>query len=298
MPLVVMVGLPCCGKTRRAHAIAAALSAEVKAHNEAAREANAKAKDGRATRPVFDADVAVINEEGVAADRNAAYKDAAAEKIHRGNLLSAVERLLTRDKFVILDSMNYIKGFRYQLHCVAKGLATPQYVIFCMATTDQVHEWNSQTNQYSKETFASLMGRLEEPEARNRWDSPLLALMPDDELPASFIHSMVHASVQQAPSQSIALKPLAETNYLHEMDQALKSICDAVLEASRSGLMSGGELKVPGTDARVLVPSKGISVSEIGRLKRLYASNLNRLTIKVDRAKVAEGFVEYINQNL
>ncbi|KAI9324916.1 chromatin associated protein KTI12 [Obelidium mucronatum] len=194
--------------------------------------------------------------------------------------------------------MNYIKGFRYQLHCVAKAVGTSQHTVFCMATHADVVGWNAASGHYPEDILHSLLGRLEEPDARNRWDSPLLCLMPNDELPPTFIHSLVHTTVHLAPSQSIALKPVAETNYLHEMDLTLKAISDAVLEAVRSGFMSGGELKVPGTDSKVLVPSKGISVSEMGRLRRLYAANLNRVTIKIDQGKIADGFVEYINQNL
>lgn len=42
------------------------------------------------------------------------------EKPARGTLFTAVQRALTPDKIVILDSLNYIKGFRYQLYCAAR----------------------------------------------------------------------------------------------------------------------------------------------------------------------------------
>jgi tRNA uridine 5-carbamoylmethylation protein Kti12 len=55
--------------------------------------------------------------------------DANEEKKARAALLSAVERHLTKDNIVILDSMNYIKGYRYQLLCVSKALATTQCTV-------------------------------------------------------------------------------------------------------------------------------------------------------------------------
>ena len=55
--------------------------------------------------------------------------EAREEKKARGAMLSAVERLLTRDDIVIADGMNYIKGFRYQLYCVARGISTPHCVV-------------------------------------------------------------------------------------------------------------------------------------------------------------------------
>ncbi|KAJ3132227.1 kti12, chromatin associated [Physocladia obscura] len=322
MPLIVMCGLPCAGKTRRAAAIAAELEAVICAASADSPKtivpptaSKGKVHGSTVITPSYDPHVLIINEENLRIDRASAYRDTTAEKLARAALLSAVERHLSRDKFVILDSMNYIKGFRYQLHCIVKGdedkylffsaydtfmagLGTSQHTVYCMAKPEEVISWNAISSQYPPEVLQSLLGRLEEPDGRNRWDSPLLCLLPDDPFPPSFIHNLIHSSVHQTPSQSIALKPVAETNYLHEMDSTLKSICDAILEAIQSGLMSGGELKVPGTDAKVLVPSKGISASEMGRLRRLYATNLNRLTIQVDKRKIADGFVEYINQNL
>jgi protein KTI12 len=44
-------------------------------------------------------------------------------------MLSAVERLLTKDDIVIADGLNYIKGFRYQLYCIARAIGTPHCVV-------------------------------------------------------------------------------------------------------------------------------------------------------------------------
>ena len=55
--------------------------------------------------------------------------DGHAEKMTRGTLKSAVERNLNKDTIVILDSLNYIKGFRYELFCIAKSVATPIVIV-------------------------------------------------------------------------------------------------------------------------------------------------------------------------
>lgn len=47
----------------------------------------------------------------------------------RGALKAAIERALSRDALVIADSMNYIKGFRYELFCIAKSQTTPLCVV-------------------------------------------------------------------------------------------------------------------------------------------------------------------------
>ena len=47
--------------------------------------------------------------------------DAREEKLTRAALKSCVERATSRDLVVILDSMNYIKGYRYELYCVSRA---------------------------------------------------------------------------------------------------------------------------------------------------------------------------------
>lgn len=49
----------------------------------------------------------------------------ASEKDARAALYGAVKRVLSPRDIVILDTLNYIKGWRYQLYCEAKNVQTP-----------------------------------------------------------------------------------------------------------------------------------------------------------------------------
>lgn len=40
-----------------------------------------------------------------------------------------MERHLSKETVVILDSLNYIKGYRYELYCIARALRTPNCVV-------------------------------------------------------------------------------------------------------------------------------------------------------------------------
>jgi len=51
-----------------------------------------------------------------------ALPDSASEKPARGSLFTAMQRQLATDTILIIDSMNYIKGFRYQMYCAAREL--------------------------------------------------------------------------------------------------------------------------------------------------------------------------------
>ncbi|RQM22641.1 hypothetical protein B5M09_006330 [Aphanomyces astaci] len=56
--------------------------------------------------------------------------DSRAEKLTRGSLKSRVDHHLNASCVVILDSLNYIKGCRYELFCMAKENSTTHCVVY------------------------------------------------------------------------------------------------------------------------------------------------------------------------
>lgn len=48
--------------------------------------------------------------------------DGRAEKPARAALFTAMQRQMGQDRILIVDAMNYIKGFRYQMYCAAREL--------------------------------------------------------------------------------------------------------------------------------------------------------------------------------
>lgn len=108
MPLVVVCGLPSSGKSQRTEELRRALASE-----------------GRAVYVVDDASV-------LGAQDPTVYGDSAGEKALRAALRAAVERRLSRQDVVILDSVNYIKGFRYELYCLARAARTPLCLLYCV----------------------------------------------------------------------------------------------------------------------------------------------------------------------
>jgi len=51
-----------------------------------------------------------------------ARTDSRSEKPARGTLFSAMQRQMGQDTILIIDSLNYIKGFRYQMYCAAREM--------------------------------------------------------------------------------------------------------------------------------------------------------------------------------
>jgi len=99
MPLLLIVGIPCSGKSTRALQLAAHFQSK-------------------------GLETIVVNEETLNFSKAEYYKNPAYEKILRGSLRSNVEKLLDSKRIVILDSLNYIKGFRYELYCLVRNSRT------------------------------------------------------------------------------------------------------------------------------------------------------------------------------
>lgn len=130
----------------------------------------------------------------------------------RAALKSEFEKYLgstnKKSTLVILDSMNYIKGYRYELHCIAKAAGEKHAVIWILLQPNIAIRWNnerrqqqqnndvsSSTNQlkgdvntskgttttierdaeyyYTEDQMKELTYRYEPPDQRNRWDRPL-----------------------------------------------------------------------------------------------------------------------------
>jgi tRNA uridine 5-carbamoylmethylation protein Kti12 len=74
--------------------------------------------------------------------RDHIYNSAAAEKNARAAEFSNIKRALSKDAIVISDSLNYIKGYRYQLWCEAKAAGTRCCVVHVAAREDECKKWN------------------------------------------------------------------------------------------------------------------------------------------------------------
>ncbi|CAK4610067.1 unnamed protein product [Aphanomyces euteiches] len=83
--------------------------------------------------------------------------DSRAEKMTRSALKSRVQLHLSANCVVILDSLNYIKGYRYELFCLAKENSTTHCVVFVNTPVDI-----AQTRNVSRDSdaFPELMYSL------------------------------------------------------------------------------------------------------------------------------------------
>ncbi|KAG0743376.1 hypothetical protein G6F29_010190 [Rhizopus arrhizus] len=280
MPLIVLTGYPSSGKTQRTNEIKEYLSKRLAEENKSLR-------------------IHIINDESLHVSKDA-YKDAREEKKSRGAMLSAVERLLSKDDIVIADGLNYIKGFRYQLYCIARAIGTPHCVVYTGIPVEKAKEWNTirKTDGYDDTVFDELVSRYEEPEERNRWDSPLFTIIYDDkEIPAEKLWDAVILKKPPPPNKSTVSKPVSSTNYVYELDKATLEIINAFVEQQKEFGPGGMPMTVPRSTVKVTNPSRTVTLSELRRFRKQFVT-YNKMNTTLDVSHLGDVFVEYLNTNL
>lgn len=159
MPSLVLTGHPSSGKTTLAHVI---------------RDRALRLLDTTIRK------VVLLNEEHNCPDhtKSACYFDSHTEKKTRAALKAAFDREVSSAQepgtLVILDSLNYIKGFRYELHCISKAANDLHGIVWVLNDVEVCKEWNKKRQDaYTEEQLQELVLRYEPPDERNRWDHPL-----------------------------------------------------------------------------------------------------------------------------
>ncbi|KAJ3487575.1 hypothetical protein NLG97_g6384 [Lecanicillium saksenae] len=318
MPLIIVTGFPTSGKSTRAKQLYDYLSGRIV---ESKHRLHLISDDSLSiSRTVYD--LAALPAHTRSA--NASEKDA------RASLYGAVKRVLSDKDIVILDGLNYIKGWRYQLHCEAKAMRTPSCILQIGCTPDRAKEVNQARldrraaaetagagteegpEPYEQGNWDNLVFRYEEPNPMTRWDSPLFTLIwEDDEAQATKTFESLWEAI--AGDGRKVVKPNQSTeprgrdaggDYLYILDRETQYIVKRILE--QQGEEAGGEVKVPLNDATqdeltVDLPTlKKLSLPGLQRHRRAFMG-LNRGGIGLeavgnmaaDRIRVL--FVRYLN---
>lgn len=282
MPLITFTGLPCSGKTTWAKKLIAELENRI----ESAQLSNAP---GHNYKIVYHSDETLqINHDS--------YRESVTEKSARGAQMSAVKRDLSRTSFVILDSLSYIKGFRYQLFCEAKGVVTPHCVIHVVSSLDSCLKRNEETsNKWDPELIKQLQMRYEEPKEETRWDSPLFTLVSDiddEKLPVDEIWDALVLKRAPPPNAATLVKPTSSNDYLQQLDKETQDVISKVLQHQQLTMGAGGEVKIS-NDMLIMLPVTNVSTAQLQRIRRTFIS-LNRMR-SIDRDRIAAMFVDYVN---
>ncbi|CAG9818488.1 unnamed protein product [Phaedon cochleariae] len=276
MPFIVITGIPCSGKTTR--------SLELKAFFE---------EQGKEVHVISEYDQIIK----AGFDKNSFYADANKEKHIRGLLKSEVLKLISPTNIVILDALNYIKGYRYELFCGTKANKCTQCTVHTEINREQAATFNEnrekEIEKYDKATFDALVMRFEEPDGKNRWDSPLFMIFPEQELDLNGIYACLFKKNLPKPNMSTQNPPLKSTNFLYDLDQVTKNIVEELIKVKNSG--TSGEVSLPGYED-LSVDVTNISVSQLMNTRRQYITYTKMHA--PDPKNIPRLFVQYLTASL
>ncbi|KIP11553.1 hypothetical protein PHLGIDRAFT_83175 [Phlebiopsis gigantea 11061_1 CR5-6] len=297
MSLITISGFPCSGKTRRAEQIKAALESRIQ---DAGFEGT-KLK------------VAVLSDHILNISRDV-YKDSRAEKPARGALFTAMQRQMGQDTILIVDGMNYIKGFRYQMYCAARELKLRVCTVYVVATQELCKEWNSKREDgtaYAPETLENLLMRYEEPSSMVRWDSPLITVpWVDDDVPADDIWKAITEGNVKPPNAGTQAVPKAPTDALRALESTTAAMVSAIMAEQAASASLGGLVALTMPNAlrpTVTLPPRNVTLSELQRLKRQFVTvNKKAITLGTiekgamdwSEESIASKYAAYIEENL
>ncbi|KAF5443411.1 hypothetical protein F2P56_035967 [Juglans regia] len=299
MALVVICGQPCSGKSTAALFLSEAL----------------KDTESKLT-------VRIIDETSLHLDRNQSYANMNAEKNLRGVLRSEVDRSVSKDNIIIVDSLNSIKGYRYELWCLARGSGIRYCVLYCDVEETHCRKWNEERREkgeasYNEVIFEDLVRRFEKPDKRNRWDSPLFELWPYKdgiEKSSAAILDAVSYLTKKVDSKTHDVKVLqptiatqnarfSEANSLYELDRATQEVTNAIVEAQSQAL--GGPLNGVslGDGLPTINISRSVGLPELRRLRRTFIKLTGQTSLSgppppSDADSAKRMFVDYLNREL
>ena len=277
MPLIVMCGTPCSGKTRRAKQIRDYVLANYPQVPE----------------------VRIINEETFEINKQESYSDPIKEKSLRGFLRSNVDKHLNPSNLVILDSLNYIKGFRYELYCLSRTAKSTYCVVYCDLDKHTNREFNEKDKVYTPELLEDLINRMERPVEKNRWDNPLFVVEPEDELPYTEICKALFEDKKKSkdPVSTKAEIKLGD-NYVYEVDKVVQDVIDKINKQLNENRQLSNNKFIKFCEQGIEINMKGnVNLGDLKKLKNEFLK-MNKMNPFKDPKSAIDGFMYYIKSKL
>ena len=199
MPSIILTGYPCSGKTTFSHLLAERAIQHKSQSIEHVIIVNEELARPGLTKPLCyeNSNAEKFTRAALKAEFDKYCRSSSIKSLPSSIFVkSAVDRIskeacITKNNtLVILDSMNYIKGYRYELHCIAKSAGQKHAVIWLLCSQELAKTWNikrrrgedthtESDNAYSDQLMDELIQRFEPPDQRNRWDQPLYRVEVD-----------------------------------------------------------------------------------------------------------------------
>lgn len=126
---------------------------------------------------------------------------------------------------VLVDALNNIKGFRYELWCLARAVSA-KYCLLFINTSQQICQIRNQEQElYSVELFEDLWNSFETPDSRNRWECPLFSISDckEEGVLDQIVDTICGKTLETGsltPTIATSNPVLSDTNLQHDIDKA------------------------------------------------------------------------------
>eukprot|EP00871_Galdieria_phlegrea_P003138 jgi/Galph1/3825/GphlegSOOS_G2473.1 len=258
--------------------------------------------------------VKVVADDSIGQSRDSLYKYMSF-RVARGLIRTEVERLV--DKETLLN--NFLKGFRYELFCLARALNTQYALLFCSCTKDQVHSRNKALREtgedfYSEDGILSstllvsannnvwlvlvgLLERFEFPDSENRWERPPFIVSEETDLNTLVEEVIIYCKDKKSSLRSVIATRKLPSNANSSFEQVEK-----ITQRIENEIFEGCEPNIPFRITGVPSPlqlSRKVSLAELRKVRRSFIRVVQRNfpNYKTD-SQVAESFVEYLKHQL
>ncbi|KAF1743086.1 hypothetical protein MXB_739 [Myxobolus squamalis] len=194
---------------------------------------------------------------------------------------------------VIIDSMSYIKSFRYEIYCATKAQRQLQVILHLKTSIDVCREWNKKENllRYSDATLQAIFDRFEYPNRLNRWDFPMISVDVLSEIPFDRINSCI--SIGNLPkcnkSTVISIKNADQSNLVVQTTQ---EIIDKILRNT-----SGSRYKMSHSPNNPLCLIRPLTPHVIHSLRRKFLNMAKDMSFQ-SKEQIADSFLNYLNGTL
>jgi protein KTI12 len=260
MALVVLSGLPGSGKTSLAHNL----------------------------KPLFEAtgrECVIVSEPSV---EDGAFSASHLETQSRSDYKAAVHRALLPERVTIADGMNFIKGFRYELFCFAREIGIGFCCAFCPCSDADSFARSKQ--RYPEAVLRDLIGRMETPSDRHKWDRPLVIVTDPNDRPT--LEKIVSQSLARESkliakkATNIGIGSSAQVN--DQIDRIINEFSEELLKVQNT-LPAGGKISICGATFFLRRP---LNAGQLKRAKREFADRAKTI---VDATKIAQMFADSLS---
>ena len=299
MPLVVVCGYPCSGKTTLSSLLQKKLQQLL-------------VQDG------LQHSVELINAELLELpSRQLVYATSQEEKKARAKFMAAVQRQMNKPYTVVIaDSMNYTKSERYQLYCVARELQTTHCVVHVGTDISDCAKFNSErlesAQKLTESLFQEMCNRFETPKPLQRWDNPLFTVMNENDIDAygQAIHEALMKRQPMKANGATATTLPSSADYLYQLDKCCQSVISDVMARQKTSNFCGYKTQALTVELRETIEQivdeneDNISMAQLSRIKRQFISMQQKLRYSsrhqemLTPEKMARQFIDFVKTNL